>query len=265
MNFKVLYLIAIALPLTACLAQENNVIEEKAENSKSLNINKDSLTVVEFYRANMGNNQPSRSTGTVGKGTLINGKLPPFYGPNFQYFDVNSYLSSRAFTHHITRDIILEAYQSLEKELPSRYFYLMELSSEEGGKLYPHKTHQNGLSVDFMMPKLKDGKDYYGLDTLGVNHYLLKFNDHGEYDKDPSITIDFDVMARHLLILNDKAEEKGYKIAKVIIKIEYKDKLFATEYGKKLKSSGIYLVQNLSPLVNSIHDEHYHVDFEKIK
>src|SRR5690554_8143272 len=84
----------------------------------------------------------------------------------------------------------------------------MELSSEEGEKLYPHKTHQNGLSVDFMMPKLKDGKDYYGLDTLGVNHYLLKFNDHGEYDKDPSITIDFDVMARHLLIFNDKRSEE---------------------------------------------------------
>ena len=114
------------------------------------------------------------------------------------------------------------------------------------------------------MPKLKEGHDYYGLDTLGVNHYLLNFNDNGEYDKDTRVKIDFNVIAQHLLILNDNAKKQGYKISKVIIKIEFKDELFATEYGKKLKSSGIYIVQGLTPLINSLHDDHYHVDFEKM-
>jgi len=53
------------------------------------------------------------------------------------------------------------------------------------------------------------------------------------------------------------------KIAKVIIKIEYKDELFATEYGQKLKKSGIYIVKGLTKLINALHDEHYHIDFKK--
>jgi len=268
LRIKITYIIPLLFPLLfpllSCTAQE-------VENSTLVNdalplseINTDSLAVVEFYELNKGNEQPSVTIGSTSNGTLKNGKLLPFYGTNFQYFDKNSYLSSRGFTSNVTRDIILDSYASLYEVIPSRYFYVMELSSKEGGKLYPHKTHQNGLSADFMMPKLKEGKPYYGLDTLGVKHYLLKFNDNGEYDKDSNIKIDFNVIAQHILILNNNAKKYGYKISKVIIKIEFKDKLFATEYGKKLKSSGIYVVKSLTPLINGLHDEHYHVDFEKL-
>lgn len=243
---KINFLFFLVLPLLSCTAQENNNDSKNTtEIERIVVVNKDSLSVVAFYEENKGNEKASISKGSTSNGTLINGKLSPFYGENFQYFDANSYKASRAFTNKVTRDIILDSYADLYKSIPSRYFYLMELSSENGGKLYPHKTHQNGLSADFMMPKLKEGKQYYGLDTLGVKHYLLKFNDNGEYEKDTSITIDFNVIAQHLLILNDNAKKYDYKISKVIIKIEFKDELFATEYGKKLKSSGIYIVQNL--------------------
>jgi penicillin-insensitive murein endopeptidase len=262
MNIK--YLIPLLFPLFSCSAQENEIETDTNELVNSSNSNKDSIAVVDFYQENKGNQEPSKSKGSVSNGTLLNGKLLPFYGTNFQYFDANSYLASRAFTSHTVRDIIIDAYAKLHQEIPSRYFYLMELSSEKGGKLYPHKTHQNGLSADFMMPKLKDGRDYYGLDTLGVKHYLLKFNDNGEYEKDTNVKIDFNVIAKHLLILEDTAKKYGYKISKVIIKIELKDELFATEYGEKLKSSGIYIVQGLTPLINGLHDEHYHVDFEQL-
>lgn len=55
------------------------------------------------------------------------------------------------------------------------------------------------------------------------------------------------------------------KIGKVIIKLELKDELFASIYGKELLSNGIYFAQKLTPLINGVHDEHYHVDFEFIK
>ena len=51
----------------------------------------------------------------------------------------------------------------------------------------------------------------------------------------------------------------------MIFKIELKDKLYATPNGQLLKKSGIYLAQQLTPLINGLHDDHYHVDFEEMK
>jgi penicillin-insensitive murein endopeptidase len=130
--------------------------------------------------------------------------------------------------------------------------------------MLPHRTHRNGLSIDFMMPKLQNGKPYYGLDDLGAGHYALTFNDEGKYEKDKSISIDFELIARHLLILDAKSRKQGIKITKVIIKMEMKDELYAGAYGKQLKTSGIYVTRNLTPGVNAMHDEHYHVDFGPI-
>ena len=138
----------------------------------------------------------------------------------------------------------------------------MECSHQHGGKLYPHRTHQNGMSVDFMMPKLKDNKPYYGLDNLGAQHYMLTFDQNGKYSKDPSIEIDFNTIALHILELQSAAKKNGMSIAKVIIHTGIKDELFATEKGKILKQSEIYVVRNLSPLINSIHDDHFHIDFK---
>lgn len=224
----------------------------------------DRLELVQYYEMNKGDSLPSKSKGSVSKGSLEHGKLLPFYGKNYTYFDRDSYLGDRAFTSDVVRDIIAETYASLDELHPRRQFYLMELSNKKGGKIAPHRTHQNGLSADFMMPKLKDGQPDYSLDTLGKAHYFLDFNDDGAYLKDTSIKIDFDLIAEHILLLNENARSRGYKIGKVIIKIEYKDELFSSAHGKKLKESGIYIVQGLSDLINDIHDDHFHIDFEKL-
>jgi penicillin-insensitive murein endopeptidase len=185
----------------------------------------------------------------------------PYKGANFIYFDRDSYLEGRAFLHGLVLESLLHSYDSLGQVLPHRYFNVMECSHELGGELFPHKTHQNGLSIDLMMPLVQYEKPYYGLDTLGIEHYALSFNDRGQYEKDPSISIDFDLVARQLLLLDYFARQNGLNITKVIIKIELKDELFATRYGKILKQKGIYVVQGLSPLINELHDDHFHVDF----
>jgi penicillin-insensitive murein DD-endopeptidase len=261
------YLLILILPLCSCIAQdEKNVIDNNLENSVNTqtSVNSDSLEIITFYKKHVENEIPSRSGGTVSKGNLENGKIMPFFGTNFTYFDKDSYLGARAFTSDVVKYVILDAYEKLSIEFPNRKFFLMELSHQHGGKLYPHRTHQNGLSVDFMMPKLQNGVPNYSLDTLGKEHYFLDFNDNGEYTKDTTIKIDFDLIAKHILLLNEAAKKQGYKISKVIIKVEYKNNLFETPNGKILKNSGIYIVKSLSPLINSIHDDHYHVDFEKI-
>jgi penicillin-insensitive murein DD-endopeptidase len=258
---KLKYLIPLFFPLFSCQAQLENKTE-KVEISK-ITVNEDSLAVIQFYQKNSQNTGESKTIGTVSNGKLVNGAIMPFYGPNFTYFDRDSYLGSRAFTSDGVKKIVLNTYAKLYGLYPSRKFFLMELSNREGGKLYPHHTHQNGLSVDFMMPKLKNGEPNYDLDTLGKQHYFLEFNDRGEYLEDTSIKIDFDLIAKHILLLNEEAKKEGYSIEKVIIKIEYKDDLFATPNGKELKKSGIYVVNSLTPMVNAIHDDHFHIDFKK--
>jgi penicillin-insensitive murein endopeptidase len=220
------------------------------------------MTIEQFQTLHLKDTLNSKSTGSHGDGQLQNGNLMPFRGDNFTYFDEVSYKSGRAFMNDKAKKAVIHAYGQLAKTIPDRHFYLMECSNEHGGEMFPHKTHQNGLSVDFMMPLLKDGKAFTGLDTIGADHYWLSFDNEGRFDNDKSITVDFNTIARHILILNKSAAKFGVKVKKVIIKIEFKDELFATEYGKQLKSSGIYVVQKLSPLINALHDEHYHIDFE---
>ena len=79
-----------------------------------------------------------------------------------------------------------------------------------------------------------------------------------------SIKIDFDFMAEYILAIDRNARKHGLKIAKVIIKVEYKPHLFATTNGKKLRNSGIYVVRSLTPAVNQLHDEHFHIDFQPL-
>lgn len=251
-------LLLLPWPLVACHAQnehESAVLQavESANNRQ---------TDVEVYASQFPDDGlPSSTTGSPGNGTLKNGKLMPFSGPNFEYFDALSYCNDRAFVHSSVKASVLGTYQQLETALPGRQFGLMECAHQHGGKLQPHRTHQNGMSVDFMSPLQKGGQPYYKLDHTGATHYLLEFNNSGQYERDTNISIDFDAIARHLLLLEKQARANGLKIAKVLLKIELKEELFATPHGKQLKASGIYLAQSLTPFVNSLHDDHYHVDF----
>jgi len=219
--------------------------------------------IKKYYRNNSKDQKSSISHGKVSDGSLEHGRLVPYFGDNYSYFDTTSYFSGRAFLHEDVLDITLKTYEELQKR-SNRFYRIMECSNKAGGRLLPHKTHQNGTSIDFMMPLVKKGKPYYDLDTTGVGHYWLSFNDNGEYSEDKSVSIDFETIAQHILILDRKAREQGWKVKKVIIKIELKDELYNTPSGKKLKAKGIYVVQGLTKMINALHDEHYHIDFAKI-
>ena len=255
---KLFLLLFLFLLIYSC-NQQNDSVQLPAQ-KETITFKKDTA-ITAYYKKNINNHKPSKSIGNTANGTMENGKLLPFYGENFSYFDKGSYLDGRAFVTDKVLKTILAAYSKLEELVPNRHFYIMETANKTGGKLAPHRTHQNGLSVDFMMPLIKENKPYYGLDNLGTRHYLLSFNNKGEYGNDTTVKVDFNLIAQHILLLNEAAEKVGLKVKKVIIKIEYKDALFATEYGKKLKGSGIYIVKGLSKLINALHDEHYHIDF----
>ena len=116
-----------------------------------------------------------------------------------------------------------------------------------------------------MVPKKRGKAQSKWLDGLGLWHYLLEFTDDGKSIINQAIEIDFETMGKHILALDRAARKNGLKINKVILKIELKDDFYATESGKKVKQKGIYFARSLSDIVNRVHDDHYHIDFEIVQ
>lgn len=217
-----------------------------------------------LFQRNTYSNVKSQSIGQINNGSLISGVRLPYKGENYKYFSkVSYYVLGRAYLNARVYNTILQSYKKCESTCPEIYFRVMECSRKHGGKAFPHRTHQNGLSVDFMIPLKKAGKQFRLYDKIGVWHYLLNTNEQGDITK--KIKIDFNTLAKHLLALDDAAQKNGLKVKKVIIKINLKDNLFRTVEGKELKKRDIYFVRNLPETIDNLHDDHYHVDFEEIK
>lgn len=251
--------VVVQSPCQQTPKESDNLQQLIAQKKASTNLSAEKLNA--FIASNSVDSLPSESSGTVGAGSLKHGRLVPFSGSNFQYFDTLSYLSGRAFVHQKTQAILLTAMTKLQQLQPDDRFYIMECSNACGGEMKPHRTHQNGKSIDFMTPLKCNGKHAYKYDSLGVNHYWMDFNDRGIYSSDPSYSVDFDLLATWMLCLHDAAKEHGAKIEKIIWKMELKDELFATKNGKVLQQKGVYFAKQLTPLINGLHDDHFHVDF----
>lgn len=111
-----------------------------------------------------------------------------------------------------------------------------------------------------MVPKTKKGRQHRWLDRIGVWHYALSFDEEGNWNE--LIQVDFEAMGQHLLALDDAARANGLSLKKVILKIELKDDFYATPSGREVQRRGIYFAKSLSKVVNDLHDDHYHVDFQ---
>jgi len=219
------------------------------------------LSLPEIFYKNKG---LTKSIGSVRDGKLENAYLVPYSGENWSYFSPFSYyILDNAYTHHKVHKTIIDAYTICEKTCPDKNFKLMETSHEEGGRMHFHRTHQNGMSADFMVPKMNSkGKQTRWLDHIGLSHYLLAFDDEGTSTLSGNTKIDFETIGKHILALDKSARENGLRIRKIILKIALKDDLYATNSGKEIKKRGIYIVQGLSHIVDILHDDHYHIDFE---
>ncbi len=215
-----------------------------------------------FYK----NDGESIARGSVGSGSLENAYLLPYRGQNFKYFSPISYfLLDNAYLHARVHRTLVAAYETCETTCPDTFFRIMECAHKYGGKMLIHRTHQNGLSVDFMIPKKRGERQAWLYDRLGIWHYLLEFTDSGQLKLDQNVEIDFETMGKHMLALDDAARANGLHLQKVILKIELKNDFFKTKSGQKVKNRGIYFARSLSPKVNAVHDDHYHIDFEIVR
>ena len=194
--------------------------------------------------------------GTTANGRLENGVRLPSEGANFVGYSAVARLAGRTYVHSVVKNIIIASYKNLETEQPGKVFKYAETGFKEGGQFKPHKTHRNGLSVDFITPVLDgDGRSVH-LPTNLLNRlgYDIEFDSDGVYD---SVTIDYEALAAHISLLHKVSKKMGYDLWRVIFDPELQPNLFKTKYGDYLKEN-IEFSKKRSWVR---HDEHYHVDF----
>lgn len=199
-------------------------------------------------------------------GTPANGRIEravplPKRGKNFQAYSAVGVTLGRTYAHARAREAIVDAYSVLQRAAPGKVFVYTETGFEDGGHFKPHKTHQNGLSVDFMVPVLDEKGRSVSLPGSASNRYGydIEFDANARYRIDAKrvLRIDFEAMAEHLYALDRAAKTSGAPIDRVIFDPAYLPKLFATRRGT-------YLRRNIEFTRGKVwwrHDEHYHVDF----
>lgn len=194
--------------------------------------------------------------GTPVQGRLEGGVRLPLNGPNFTSYSTVAAHAGRTYVHGTVRDIVVEAYAALHKSAPSKVYVYGETGYAQGGPFKPHRTHQNGLSVDFMVPVLRNGRSV-PLPTHALNRYGydIEFDPQGHHEDH---VIDFEAMAAHLVALHKAAVARQAGVARVIFDPPLQAALFATPHGAYLRRH--LHVSKTHAWVR--HDEHYHVDFD---
>ena len=196
----------------------------------------------------------STSIGHVANGKIQHSKRMYFRGANFTTYSYGGYLLGRTHVNDRVRKIMVNAYEACRETCPGVTFVVGEIGHPKGGKFLPHRTHQNGLSVDFMSPLLKRDQPYRNNHLFNLWGYRHRFDDRGNMGK--KVRIDFETMAKHLYELDKATRAEGLIIQKVIFDPVLRPLLLATEYGAKIKH-----LPFTKKRVIVRHDDHYHVDF----
>lgn len=199
----------------------------------------------------------SRCHGTVAHGSIKGSVKLPLRGSNFQAYSDLAATLGRTHVHFQVAEVVGAAYAALATALPDARFVYGETGWPSGGRLRPHRTHQNGLSVDFFVPVRDAAGRSVPLPTSVTRRfgYDIEFDAEARYQ---DLSIDFAAMAEHLHQLHLAARARGVGIARVIFDPPFLPRLFAAPRGPHLK-------QNLPFMKGRAwvrHDEHYHVDFE---
>jgi penicillin-insensitive murein DD-endopeptidase len=194
--------------------------------------------------------------GSISRGRLENAKRLLYSGPNYRAYHIAGFLSGRTYVHSSVRDAMRDAYAALEKSDPELRFVYAETGWRRGGRFWPHRTHANGTSVDFMVPLRSENGEVTQVWSSVINKlgYNVTFDNEG---RRAGARIDFEAIAKHLLALDIAARANGIRIARVIFEPPLHRHLFASEAGKQLPGKMSFMQKRAWVR----HDQHYHVDF----
>lgn len=194
-------------------------------------------------------------------GTMSNGRIErsvklPASGPNFSAYSALGTSVGRTYVHSRVAEIVVASYSALQVKTPAATYVYGETGWASGGRFRPHRTHQNGLSVDFFVPVKNAKGRSVALPTDATTRfgYDIEFDSSARYNE---YSIDFPALAEHLYQLHVAAKAQGVGITQVIFETSYLPRLFATPRGAYLQQNVTFMKGK--PWVR--HDEHFHVDF----
>jgi penicillin-insensitive murein endopeptidase len=198
----------------------------------------------------------SQCFGRVANGRIEHSVKLPASGPNFSAYSSVAAALGRTHVHSRVAEVVVAAYAAAHAASPGVTYVYGETGWPAGGRFRPHRTHQNGLSVDFFVPVRNAAGQSVPMPTGPTNRYGydLEFDANGRLGE---LSIDFTALAEHLFQLHAAARARGIGLALVIFDPPLLPRLFATPRGP-------YLRQHLPFMKGSAwvrHDEHYHVDF----
>ena len=195
-------------------------------------------------------------------GTSANGRVGesvalPAEGKNYGPYSSLGVTLGRTHVHQTVRDIVADAYAAAYRSMPATRFVYGETGLSTGGPFKPHRTHQNGTSVDFMVPVLDSKGKSVALPSSALNKfgYALEFDANGKLN---DLQIDFEAVAEHLYQLAEAAKKHGAPIDRAIFQKELVAQLYRTRRGTYLRAKVAFM--KATPWIR--HDEHYHVDFK---
>lgn len=193
--------------------------------------------------------------GTTSNGRVADACELPAGGTNYAPYSTIARLLGRTWVHCDVAKVIVAAYHALARSHPDKQYVYGETGFRTGGKFKPHKTHRNGLSVDFMAPVIdSDGKSVPLPTSISNKYgYAIEFDSEMRYE---DLRIDFDAITAHLAALKRSAGKHGIGIWRVIFDPELQPYLHKTESWPEI--SDLTFSRKRSWVR---HDDHYHVDF----
>lgn len=213
------------------------------------------LLILGVSTATRANEDAALSFGNGSCGKLQGGAALPCRGANFESFSRTACALGRNHLHPLVRDTVVDAFAALAEQPSQRIWQYGETGTSAGGKLWPHKTHQNGLAADFFMPVVNERGEPARVPISVWNNfgYSLEFSKSGTLD---GLRIDWQAVGAHLLALEAAGRKHRVTIERIIITPDFHGALFAD----------VPAIRRLAPLFMKReawvrHDEHYHVDF----
>lgn len=194
--------------------------------------------------------------GTPSNGRLEGGVQLAKSGPNFEPYSSLGVAAGRTYVHSKVANVISDAYAVLARSKPELKYVYGESGWKDGGRIKPHRTHQNGLAVDFMVPARDAGGKSVALPSSVWNKfgYDIEFDSKGRFEE---LSIDFEAIAEHLYALHFAAKAKGVGLRRVIFDPVFLPRLYKTRRGEFIKNN----ISFMKAQAWIRHDEHYHVDF----
>lgn len=182
----------------------------------------------------------------------------PYSGTNFRAYSWFWHAVGRCHLKDTLGAAVLDAYKEMETAMPDRRFVYGEIGWKDGGRFWPHRTHRQGLSVDFMTPVLRRTSEGTRVpDMLSCMPWnLWGYGTRLEAGKNGAREIDAEACIAHLAALNKAAATYGLSIKLVIFDPPLLKILRASPNFRKI--AGLPFMEKAAWFP---HDGHYHVDF----